>query len=443
MKIPVMVLLVLFWQPPLQCQVVTINLKQALDRARQYANQIQAANIAVQLAQEDRKQATAAALPTLNALNQFIYTEGNGTPSGVFVANDGVHIYNEQAVVHQDLFAFTRRGQIRVAKAVEAVARAKADVAARGLNLTVIQDYYGIADAERKLKSAQQSLGEANNFLDITQKQEKGGEAAHADVIKATLQSKQRERDVQDAQLTVDKAKVTLAVLIFPTLQQNFAIVDDMSDLPTLTNMDEVSGRARQSNADVIAAKATVDEAKQSVNVARYAYLPSLGLDFFYGIDANQFAARTDHPTQDSGRSTQPNYLVPYRQNLGYSAQATLNIPIWDWGAIRSKVKQAALRARQSELDLTLAQRQLDANLASAYNEAQTALAQLSSLHDSSDLAAESLRLTVLRYKAGEATTLEVVDAQSTAILARNAYTDGLLRYRVAYAALQQLTGNF
>jgi hypothetical protein len=33
------------------------------------------------------------------------------------------------------------------------------------------------------------------------------------------------------------------------------------------------------------------------------------------------------------------------------------------------------------------------------------------------------------------------VDAQTTLILARNAYDDGLVRYRVALAALQTLTG--
>ena len=36
---------------------------------------------------------------------------------------------------------------------------------------------------------------------------------------------------------------------------------------------------------------------------------------------------------------------------------------------------------------------------------------------------------------------LEVVDAQTTLIQARNAYGDGLVRYRVALAALQMLTG--
>lgn len=58
-------------------------------------------------------------------------------------------------------------------------------------------------------------------------------------------------------------------------------------------------------------------------------------------------------------------------------------------------------------------------------------------------LANESLRLTVLRYEGGESTALEVVDAQSTLATARNALDDGLVRYRIAVANLQSLTGNF
>ena len=109
--------------------------------------------------------------------------------------------------------------------------------------------------------------------------------------------------------------------------------------------------------------------------------------------------AHTDYPTPESGRSTQPDFLVPFRQNLGYSAQATLNIPLWNWGATHSKVKQASLKTRQAELDLTVARKQLEADLASSYQEAQSAFTQVESLRSSSDLAAESLRLTLLRIR--------------------------------------------
>src|SRR5579863_6886093 len=127
-----------------------ISLEDALARARQFGGQIQSANLAAQQAREDSVQARAAKLPTLNAFNQFIYTEGNGTPSGVFVANDGVHVYNEQAVVHEELLALVRHGELNRAMAAEAVARARVDVAARGLNFTIAQDYYAIVAAQRK-----------------------------------------------------------------------------------------------------------------------------------------------------------------------------------------------------------------------------------------------------------------------------------------------------
>lgn len=427
-------------QQPL-AQSLTVNLAEALQRARQYGAQIQAANIAAQLAHEDRVQARAAALPTVSGLNQFIYTEGNGTPSGVFVANDGVHVYNEQLNAHEELLSFVRRGEIRAAAAAEAVARAKADVAARGLVLTVVADYYGIVAAQRKLKNAQASLAEAHKFLDITQKQEQGGEVAHADVIKAQIQVQQRQRDVQDAQLAVDKAKITLAVLIFPRLQLEYEVVDDLSEIKLLPALPEAGGQAATFSPDVRAAQASLSQARLGVTVARYAYLPSFALDVWYGIDANQFASRTDHPTEDTGRSTLPNYQVPYRQNLGYVAQATLNIPLWNWGSTHSKVKQAILKQQQAALDLTTTEKQLQADLVTAHREAESAFAQIQSLRESSDLAAESLRLTLLRYEGAESTALEVVDAQTTAAQARSAYDDGLLRYRVALANLQNLAG--
>jgi len=419
-----------------------ITLQDALVRAHKYGTQIQTATIATLVARENRAQARAAALPSLNALNQFIYTEGNGTPSGVFVANDGVHVYNEQAVVHEELLSLVRRGEIRAAAASVAVAEAKAGIAARGLDLTVIQDYYAIASATRRLGNVRTSLHEAEQFLQITQDQERGGEAAHSDTIKAQIQVQQRQRDFQDARLNVDKAKIALSVLIFPSLQQNYEIVDDLQRLAILPTLQEATGQAAATNPTLGAARASVTEAKLGVSVAKYAYLPSFGLDFFYGIDANQFAVNSDL-TQSSGRSTQPNYLVENRQNLGYSAMATLNVPIWNWGSIHSKVKQASLREQQAELDLTTSKKQLQADVASSHAEAETALSQIQTLRSSRDLSEESLRLTLLRYKSGEATALEVVDAQTTATQARTAYDDGLLRYRLALATLQNLTGTY
>jgi outer membrane protein len=409
----------------------TVTLENALARARQYGGLVQSANLATLQAREDRIQAHAATLPSVSAFNQYINTQGNGTPSGVFVANDGVHIYNEQAVVHEEALSLVRHGEVNRALAAEAVARAKADVAARGLNQTVIQNYYAVVSAQRKLANTQTSVREARDFVDLTQKQERGGEVAHADVIKAQIDLQGRQRDLLEAGLAIEKAKIALGVLIFPTVSSDFSVMDDLQPVIVLPPVGDAQAAATSTSPDLKAATAGVQEAGLEITVARYGYLPSLALDFFYGFDANQFAIHRANP-EDPARA---------HLNLGYVAQATLNIPVWTWGTARSKIKQAELKRDQAQLDLTLAQRTLQGNVAAYYAEARGAQQQLDLLRGSVDLATESLRLTRLRYQAGEATALEVVDAQNTVTQARNAFDDGLARYRIALAALQSIMG--
>jgi outer membrane protein TolC len=106
-------------------------------------------------------------------------------------------------------------------------------------------------------------------------------------------------------------------------------------------------------------------------------------------------------------------------------------------------VKQASLRRQQARIELTFAQRQLLSNLQSFYHEAEAARVELDMLARAAELSTDSLRLTTLRYQAGEASVLDVVDAQNTLVQARNAYDDGQVRYRLAIASLKTLTGNF
>ena len=348
------------------------------------------------LAREDRVQAKAALFPTLNVLNQYIYTQGNGTPSGVFVANDGVHIYNEQATVHAELFSFARKAEYQRALAAEAAARARQDVAARGLVATVVQNYYGLITAQRHAVNARRSLEEARTFLDITQKQERGGEVARADVIKAQLQFQQRQRELMDAETNILKAKMALGVILFSDLAQPYSIADDLRADAPLPPMDDVRAMAMSSSPEIGAAEAGLKQSQAGITTAKAAYYPSLVIDYFYGIDANVFDIRGPDD----------------RKNLGSVVQGTVNIPVWNWGATRSKIRQAELQRQQAQYDLTFAQRGLQSSLNSFYLEAQAARSQLDSLRSSMDLSAESLRLTLLRYQAGEATALEVADVK-------------------------------
>jgi outer membrane protein TolC len=398
-----------------------------MERAQKYSQQTLTANIAALLAREDTVQAKAALLPSVNGLSQYIYTQGNDTPSGIFVPNDGVHIYNDYASAHADLFAPVKRAAYHRAMAAEAAARARADLAARGLIATVMQDYYAMAVAVRKLHNADLSVADAQSFLDITQKLEKGGEAAHSDTVKAQLELIARQREQQEAQLSLDKARIGFAVLLFPDYQTNYTVVDDLETLASLPVYSEAQTLAGKNSPDIRVAQATVQQQGYEIRSARAEMLPAISMDYFFGISANEFAIHNR-----AGDNL-----------LGSVVQGQLTIPLWTWGAARSKVKQAEYKLQQAKNDLTYTQRNLLAELDAFYREAALARAQLASLRQSVDLSRQSLDLTLLRYQAGEVSVLEVVDAQSGARDARNAMDDGLVRYRVAIGNLQTLTGAF
>jgi outer membrane protein TolC len=404
-----------------------LTLQAALDLARKNSTQWQTATTEAGVAHEDRNIARAGLLPGVNFNTSALYTETNSAGSVKYIANNAPHEYTSQGNVHQQ-FDLAVLASYRSTAALALAAKARKEVTLRGLVVTVVQDYFTVAAAEQKLSAARHASEEGDSFFQLTQNLEKGGEVAHADVIKAELQMQERHRQMQEAQLALLNARLELSVLIFPDYNDNFQTIDDLHAKVPLLQRDVFEAAAGQENPDIRAALASAQAAKHDVEAARAGYLPSISLDYFYGIDAPNYAVN----------SVTPDGKV---NNLGSSAMASLNLPVWNWGTTQSRVRQAELRRDLAKKELSFAQRKLLVEMRSLYSEAETSLNELSGLQRSAELAADSLKLTTLRYKNGESTVLEVVDAQSTFATANAAYQDGALRYRVALANLQTLTG--
>jgi outer membrane protein TolC len=411
-----------------------ITLTQAIERAQSadtaYASAVADAGITA----NDRGIAGAALLPGIVYHNQYLYTQPlhvNGKPvpdssTPRFIANNGIHEYVSQAVVTETIGG-SGLADYGKARADAAAARARLEVARRGLVSTVVAGYYGVLTADAKLAVMQRALDEATHFGKISSQLEQGGEVAHADTIKANLQLQQRQRDLGDAKLAAEKARLDLGVLLFPDPRIPYTLTADLTaPAPELPQREQINAAAKNYSPDLRAAIEAFHSANLELVSSRLSYLPSLTLNYNYGIDAAQFATHAP----DGSR------------NLGYSASATLDIPVWDWFTTRDKIRQSSIRRNLARVELTNTQRQLVASLEELYSEAEEAHTQLMTLDDSVRDARESLRLTNLRYSSGEAPALEVVDAQNTLIATESSRADGAARYYTALANLQTLTGN-
>lgn len=410
-----------------------ITLTEAIARAQQNEPVFASAVAAQRSAATDRYLAKAALLPGVVYHNEALYTEPNGhsnsggqtgsQPSPVFIANNAVREYASQGSINERI-GVQQIADAQVASANAARAAAELEIARRGLVASVVSLYYAVAAADARQQLYTQALDEAGSFADLTGKREQAREVAHADVLKAQLEQQQRERDLSDATLLAARTRLELAVLLFPDPRTPYATAapDATAQLPS---REEVDQDAAQKNPEVRSALAALKASNAEVSSAKAAYLPDLKLNFTYGIDAPQFARRGPDDVR----------------NLGYAMSGTLDIPVWDWFSTQKRVKQSEIRRDVAKVELTAAQRRRIAELEETYAEAAAARDQMTMLDRGVHLAAESLRLTRLRYGAGEATALEVVDAQTTYLNEGVAQADGAARYQSALTALELLSG--
>jgi outer membrane protein TolC len=415
-------------------QPAVITLDEAIRRAESSDPAYAAARAAGGVAALDRSITRGGLLPGVVYHNQALYTQPNGLenqagqgaasqPAPRFIANNAVREYASQASIN-DTVGLAGVAGVRRADAAAAQAAADLEISRRGLVTGVTGLFFGSLAADHKLAVAEGARQEAADFSHLTGERERAREAARADVVKAQLVEQQRGRDLQDARVAAEKARLELGVLLFEDPRTPYTLSAPDAAQP-LAAREDVEQAAAKNNPELKSALAALSASNADVLAARAAYLPDLGLNVTYGIDAPQMAVNGPENVH----------------NLGYSASVTVDIPVWDWLATEHKVKQSEIRRDAARVVLSAMQRRQIAELDEAYSEAAAARDELASLDESANMAAESLRLTKLRYEGGEASVLEVVDAQNTYMQAADAREDGRVRYETARAALQTLTG--
>ena len=392
--------------------------------------------------------ARSALLPGVVYHNQYLYTQpqhltnANRPPNGsastpVYGANNFVHEYISQGVATEAISGALLT-DLRRTQADAAVAKARLEVARRGLVAAVVIAWYGALADDAKVTTAQQALDEARRFATISSQLEAGGEVAHADVIKANLQVQQQQRDLDEARLQAEKSRIDLAILLFPNPLTPYTLSGNLTEIPDIPQRDAINAAANNENPDVKAAVAAFQASQLEVTSAKLDYLPALILNYTYGIDANQFAVNSIIPGSRDATNTRGDQV----HNLGYSASVTLDVPVWDWFATRNKIRQSVARKNLAQAELSNTQRQLAASIEELYHEAQVAYEATKSLDTSVQDATTALHLAEIRYQSGEAPILEIVDAQTTLITTRNSRIDSAARLKSALANLQTLTGN-
>jgi len=407
-----------------------LTLDEALRLANAQASSFVTAGLNERIAAEDVKQAQAAFLPKVTAPLSYIYTtpalgQKPGEPrTQSFIANNAISEYQAFVNVAGDIdIAGKLRATLAKNRALLEAAHAGTDVARRALVLAVIEAYYGLALAAAQLNSAEQNLAAAQEFERITSLLVGGGEVAPVDLTRAQLQTLERRDELERALANEVVAAGSLRILVGYDFTRPISTADLMMGVPVDPGLQQFRPEDISRRPEFAQLEAQLRAAKLETRIARADRLPSLTYSMNGGFDTDSIKG------------------ARLREHSGASAAISLNIPIFDWGAARSKERQARLRVQVAENERTIALRGFTQQFYAAQAQANTAAARVRLAGQAVALAQINLDASIARYRAGEAQIIEVTDAQTTLVAQRLALYQAIFDYQTALGRLRQATG--
>ncbi len=276
-----------------------------------------------------------------------------------------------------------------------------------------------LAVNEDALKQATIHFDQAKSLFDV-------GKQAKIVVAKARVDVANAEVNVIHSKNAKELAKVQMEVVAGTPLAEPLTLTDSLNALEDTIPLSDALSRALQQKPEIRSQAAGLEAARMQLKAARAAYLPSLRADGNVGMGAQSNALFRDWNADDS-----PNWSVG----------ASLSVPIYQGGKISASVKQADAALKQTEAQLDALTQSVTQQVQQYFLQEKEALQRISATATLIEQADESLKMSQERFRAGVASSIEIVDAEVTLANARVSNAQAQFDYHVAHANLLMAIG--
>lgn len=394
----------------------TLTLDEAVSLALSNASAYQQSQFDERLAREDVRQARAAFLPQITMPLTYFGT----TPSRVRAADEPlVNSYVSSSAINETIALVNASGEIDLSGRLRAslrrsrqlltAAHAGAQVARRELVLATIDAYYALALARQKRRLADETLGLSEGFVKVSETLKASGQGEEADLFRALSAARTRRDEMEQARASEAAAMDILRSLTGVDFNTFVAVKRLTETVPTVSDFLGYTEEIIKARPEFSLIEAQKRAASQEARIARAERLPQLTYSINGGFDAGDFR--------------------PLGRYAGGSAIVTLTIPIFNFGASRSRETQARLREQQLEVQRLSTMRTLRQEFYTARAAALAALERIREAKAASEAAQQNITLIFTRYRLRKAAITDVIDAQSNFAETRTAYYQAIADY--------------
>ena len=260
----------------------------------------------------------------------------------------------------------------------------------------VAAKYYDIVRQQSFLQTIIQSIAVSKQKLDILQTRKEAGMSNNADIYQAQLDMNALIQSKLSQQLIIDQGKTDLLNLLFVSPDSTISITDTIVVDKTirLEGIREVL----KNNPQIVSAGQQVhisEFLEKETTALRY---PSLRASTGYNFSSNKSAA---------GFSL-------LNQSYGPFAGLNLSIPIYNGNATRRQEQAAAINTRNARIQKDNLVLGLETGAVRTFQSYSNALQQLQTEQENYLLSKQLLDLVLQRFQLGQATIIDVKQAQQS-----------------------------
>lgn len=376
-----------------------------------------------------QKQAMTNFLPQWSGEYSYSRNDPAVTVGAVQVALPGQRLtskdlFNFNTVINQPIFAGgSILSNYRIEKYGVEISKGDVETVKRDIVLQARVGYFNILTAEKLVDVAKQAVKQFEAQMEVSKAFFEVGIIPKNDLLQAEVRLANARQALVRTENELALAKSQFNILLRRDINEPLSVVDILEYKPSVLRLDESLDEALRHRPELKNAALRVEQAKESVKVARSGFLPTISLSGYYSRFSDEFSLYGD---LNSDRWT-------------LEGVATFNL--FDWGKTAYKVGETKVKVTQAEdskmqvVDgIILEVKQNYLNVVTA--EKNTLVAQ-----KSIEQAEENLRMNEERYKYQVATATEVLDAVTLLAQARVNYYGALSDFNVARARLDRAMG--
>ncbi len=291
-----------------------------------------------------------------------------------------------------------------------------------GTLYNVAVDYYTVLNDLSLIKADAKTLNEANSHLELTKAKLKAGLAIITDLLQAKSQFYAAKQKLISSKNLFKAAKANLAALL--GISRHFKVIKPSEPVLKEASLRKYIILAYKNNPNLKSLKFAQKSAEYETGFYESQYIPKVNLLASYNALSN------DH-------------FIPQGSTNYWTAGATLTMPLFQGANRIISIEKTRSEANQAMYNTIQEKRNLKAKVISMFYNVRSLKSEIGALRHEERFASKNYMLVEEEFKAGVATSVDVVTALAELIRARHNLLSAELNYYESALDLKRLIGSF